>query len=131
MVSGKDLFSVIGDYKPFTEKELLYGVWRARLTKSSSEGEIRQSVIDGTNALIDLGYSDMAHDFFPFITVLMEEQHIYNYDLTRTSGFSKGSRGIVTSLEYSECFRFAGLHSKIWCMQGYSRNGQRIDKTDV
>ena len=86
------------DYKPFTEKELLYGVWRARLSKSSSEGEIRQSVIDGTNALIDLGYSDISNDFFPFITALMEEQHIYNYDLTRTSGFSKGSRGIVTSL---------------------------------
>jgi len=99
MVNGKDLYSQIGFYNPFTEKELFYGIWRAQLTKSSSEGEIRQSVIDGTNALIDLGYSDMACDFFPFITLLAEEQHIYNYDLTRTSGFSKGSRGIVTSLD--------------------------------
>jgi len=99
MVSGKDLYTLIGDYNPFTEKELFYGVWRAQLTKSSSEAEIRQSVINGTNALIDLGYSDMARDFFPFITALMEEQHLYNYDLTRTSSFSKGSRGIVTSVE--------------------------------
>ena len=97
--SGKELYSDLAPYSPITEKEMFYGVWRTQLTKSSSDGEILKSIIDGTNTLIDLGYSDIGNDFLPFITSLMEEQHIVNYDPTRTYGFNKGSKGIVTSVE--------------------------------
>lgn len=82
-----------------SEKQLFFGIWRSRLTESNSESEIRQSVIDGTNTLIDLGYRSFGNDLLPFITGLMEEQHIVNYDNSRTKAFGKGSRGIVTSLE--------------------------------
>ena len=99
MTAGESLYGKLSAYDLITEKELLYGVWRNQITKSSSDAEIRQSIINGTNALINLGYSDMGNDFFPFITVLMEEQHLYNYDLTRTMGVGKGSRGIVSSVD--------------------------------
>ncbi len=65
MVEGKDLYSEIGYYNPFTEKELLYGVWRAQLTRSTSEGEIRQSVINGTNALDRNGLFRHGQRLFP------------------------------------------------------------------
>jgi hypothetical protein len=99
MAYGKGLYSDLASYSPVTDKELFYGIWRSQLTKSSSEEEIRQSMIDGTNTLIDKGYADLAHDFLPFITVLMEEEHLVNYDVTRTYGFREGSKGIVTSVE--------------------------------
>lgn len=85
--------------QPVSEKELFYGVWRSSLTKSNSEEGIRQSIMDGTNTMIGLGYKSFGDDFLPFITGLMEEQHIVNYDNSRTKAFGKGSRGIVTSLE--------------------------------
>jgi len=97
--TGKELYSELAPYGSISDKVQFYGVWRNQLTKSSSEDEIRRSIIDGTNTLIDLGYSDMGNDFFPFITALMEEQHLINYDVKRTYGFNKGSKGIVTSVE--------------------------------
>jgi hypothetical protein len=99
MKNGKELYSELTSYGTITEKALFYGVWRNQLTKSSSNDEIRQSIINGTNTLIDLGYSDLGNDFLPFITALMEEQHLVNYDFSRTKAFTKGSRGIVTSVE--------------------------------
>jgi hypothetical protein len=97
--NGKELYSELAPYGPITDKVQFYGVWRNQLTKSSSEDEISKSIIDGTNTLIDLGYSDIGNDFFPFITALMEEQHLINYDVKRTYGFNKGSKGIVTSVD--------------------------------
>jgi hypothetical protein len=91
--------SFTGPYYQPGEKELFYGVWRNRLVKSASEAEIRQTIIDGTSTMIKLGYNDLANDFMPFITSLMEEQQLYNYDPGRTRGFSKSSAGIVTSVE--------------------------------
>lgn len=85
--------------RPVSEKEMFYGVWLSQLTKSNSEGEIKASVIEGTQAMIGLGYESFENDILPFITGLMEEQHIYNYDNSRTKAFGKGSAGIVTSLE--------------------------------
>lgn len=99
MTSGKVLYSELAPYNLVNEKILFFGIWRSQLTKSSSDAEIQQSMIEGTRSLIDLGYSDFGNDFLPFITRLMEEQHNFNYDVTRTDGFGKGSRGIVTSVE--------------------------------
>jgi hypothetical protein len=99
MTGGKGLYSDLASYSPVSEKELFYGIWRSQLTKSNSEDEIRQSMIDGTNTLIGKGYSDLGNDFLPFITVLMEEEHLVNYDVTRTYGFRNGSKGILTSVE--------------------------------
>ncbi len=99
MTLGESLYAKLVTFEDITGKELFYGVWRNQITRSTSDDEIRQSIINGTNTLIDLGYSDMGNDFFPFITVLMEEQHLYNYDQTRTKGVGKGSRGIVSSVD--------------------------------
>jgi hypothetical protein len=76
MTQGNALYSELESFIPVAGKELAYGVWRNQLIKSSSENEIRQSITNGTNTLIDLGYSDLVNDFLPFITVIMEEQHI-------------------------------------------------------
>lgn len=98
MKQGESLFPLLAPYNP-TQKEMFYGVWRSQLTGSSSEGEIQQSMIEGTSTFIDLGYSDLADDFLPFITGLMEEEHLINYDFTRTRGTGEGSKGVVTSVE--------------------------------
>ncbi len=90
---GPILLDMIGD------REILYAAWRNKLTQSSSESEIKKRMIEGTEALIATGYTDLGEDFLPFITGLMEEQHIVNYDNTRTKAFGAGSRGIVTSIQ--------------------------------
>lgn len=88
-----------GGNTSFNEKEIIYGAWRTRLTQSASTEEIRSAMIEGTKTMISLGYEDFRYDFLPFITGLMEEQHIVNYDNSRTKAFGAGSRGIVTSLQ--------------------------------
>ena len=128
ITQGKALYSELAPYKPINEKELFYGVWRNQLTKSSSEGEIQQSIINGTNTLIDLGYSDMANDFFPFITGLMEEQHIINYDLTRTKGFEKGSKGIVTSVEILNALGSQDARNKFGVCRDIHETGRQLLK---
>jgi hypothetical protein len=81
------------------EKDVFYGVWREKLTGSLSEEEIRTTVTEGTNALLLLGYTDLGNDFLPFITGLMEEHHLVNYDNNRTKIFSPGSKGVVSSVQ--------------------------------
>jgi hypothetical protein len=85
-------------YQP-GEKELFYGVWRNQIIRSSSEADIRASIADGTRTMIALGYRDLAGDFMPFITSLMEEQQLYNYETGRTRSFSKTASGIVSSVQ--------------------------------
>lgn len=85
-------------FKPEDEKELFYGIWRSQLVKSHDEASIRRSMQEGTSALLSTGYSDLGLDFMPFITRLMEEQQLINYDPARTKIFGKGSKGIVTSV---------------------------------
>jgi hypothetical protein len=83
---------------PVDAKEIYYGAWRNNIVKSSSESEIQQSMINGTRQLIDLGYSDLGRDFLPFITTLMEESHLINYNHARLYP-GKASRGIVPSVD--------------------------------
>jgi hypothetical protein len=83
---------------PVDSKEIFYGAWRNMLVKSTSDAEIRQTMIEGTRQLIGLGYSDLGKDFLPFITGLMEESHMINYDHKRLYP-GKASRRIVTSVE--------------------------------
>lgn len=78
------------------DRNLFYGAWRNSLIKSTSAEEIRQSVTEGTKTLLSLGYSDLAGDFLPFITMLMEENHLMNYDVARTR-LGSSSKGIVSS----------------------------------
>jgi hypothetical protein len=125
---GKELNSELSQYNSITEKDLFYGVWRNQLTKSSSEEEIRQSIINGTRTLIDLGYSDLAKDFFPFISVLMEEQHIVNYDITRTYGFSKGSKGIVSSVEILNALGSQDSRNKFGVCRDIHETGRQLLK---
>lgn len=128
MTEGKALYSELVPYNPINEKDLFYGVWRNQLTKSSSEGEIHQSIIEGTNTLINLGYSDMANDFFPFITGLMEEQHIFNYDVKRTNGFDKGSRGIVGSVEILNALGSQDARNKFGVCRDIHETGRQLLK---
>ena len=78
-------------------KDIYYGAWRNKLIRVSSESAIKQSMIDGTNQMISLGYSDLGRDFLPFITRLMEENHLINYDHSRLYP-GKASKGIVSSV---------------------------------
>lgn len=84
---------------PMNEKEVFYGVWRNRLVKSADPASIENSMEEGTKALLKLGYTDLGNDFLPFITGIMEEQHLINYDPARTRVFGKGSKGTVTSVQ--------------------------------
>lgn len=131
MTPGKDLYSELAPYNSITQKDLFYGVWRNQLTKSSSENEIRQSMIDGTNTLIDLGYSDIGNDFLPFITELMEEQHLMNYDIKRTYGFGKGSKGIVTSVEILNALGSQDSRNKFGVCRDIHETGRELLKPMV
>jgi len=128
MAAGRELNSELSPYNSITEKDLFYGVWRNQLTKSSSEDEIRQSIIKGTNTLIDLGYSDIGKDFFPFITGLMEEHHIVNYDVTRTYGFSKGSKGIVSSVQILNALGSQDSRNKFGVCRDIHETGRQLLK---
>lgn len=100
----KNFFYLSGKYdelpiKPAGEKDLFYGVWRNQLVNSQDETSIKNSITGGTKSLLSMGYSDLGHDFLPFITRILEEQQLINYDRDRTKIFAKGSRGIVSSVQ--------------------------------
>jgi hypothetical protein len=128
LTQGKTLNSELAYYYPITEKDVVYGVWRNQLTKSSSDEEIRQSIINGTNVLIDLGYLDMGNDFFPFITHLMEEQHIFNYDFSRTYADEKGSRGIVSSVDILNALASQDSKNKFGVCRDVHETGRQLLK---
>jgi hypothetical protein len=88
--------SITDNRAPLIEKQLFFGAWRNKIIRSATSEQIRESVTEGTNALLSLGYSDLAEDFLPFITMLMEENHLMNYDISRTR-LGSNSKGIVTS----------------------------------
>lgn len=128
LMQGRTLYSDLEYYIPIAEKDLFYGVWRSQLTKSSSDEEIQQSIIKGTNTLIGLGYSDIGSDFLPFITHLMEEQHIFNYDITRTYGFGKGSRGIVASVDILNALGSQNSKNKFGVCRDIHETGRQLLK---
>jgi hypothetical protein len=78
------------------EKQLFFGAWRNKIIRSSTSDQIMESVTEGTKALLSFGYSDLDMDFLPFITMLMEENHLMNYDISRTR-LGRSSKGVVTS----------------------------------
>ncbi|HLP73331.1 MAG TPA: hypothetical protein VK155_10545 [Bacteroidales bacterium] len=85
--------------KPLGEKELFYSVWRSQLVNSHDDASIRRSMEEGTKTLLGMGYSDLGRDFMPFITGILEEQQLINYDPLRTKIFAKASRGVVSSVQ--------------------------------
>ncbi|HLN20864.1 MAG TPA: hypothetical protein VK213_07225 [Bacteroidales bacterium] len=118
--------SIKGD---IPEKNLFYGAWRDQLTKSSSEEEIKNSVTSGTNGLIELGYSDFKNDFLPFITMLMEENHLVTYDFSRTKGVGSGSRGIVPSTRLLNALRSMDPAVKAGVCRDVHETGRELLKT--
>jgi hypothetical protein len=121
--------SFISPYYQPEEKELFYGVWRNQIIRSSSEADIRHSVTDGTNTMIALGYDDLARDFMPFITSLMEEQQLYNYDPGRTKGFGKAATGIVTSVQLLNAIGSADTRIYAGVCRDVHETGRELLKT--
>ncbi len=111
------------------KKELFYAAWRNKLTQSKNGDEIKSSVGEGTLAMIDLGYSDLKNDFLPFITILMEEQHIFNYDNSRTKAFGQGSRGIVTSVQILNALHSRDTEQNFGVCRDVHEMGRELLKT--
>jgi hypothetical protein len=129
-VKGGNLrYSEVAPYSSITEKELFYGVWRNQLVSSTSDSEIHQSIVEGTNTMIDMGFTDLARDIFPFITNLMEEQHLLNYDHARTKGFGKGSHGVVTSIEILHALGSQNSENKSGVCRDVHETGRQLMKT--
>ncbi|HBQ84527.1 MAG: hypothetical protein A2X05_00215 [Bacteroidetes bacterium GWE2_41_25] len=109
-------------------KYIYYGAWRNNLVRTSSEAEIKQSMINGTRHLIDLGYTDLGRDFLPFITVLMEENHLINYDHARLFP-GKASRGIVTSVKILTSLAAQNTKIKAGVCRDIHETGRELLKT--
>ncbi|MBI5009629.1 MAG: hypothetical protein HZB98_08285, partial [Bacteroidia bacterium] len=122
----EDLYSnpkiTIGD------KEIYYGSWRNNIIHTSNEGEIKQSMIAGTQHLIDLGYTDLGRDFLPFITGLMEESHLINYDHARLYP-GKASKGIVPSVEILNAMATQNTSVKTGVCRDIHETGRELLKT--
>jgi hypothetical protein len=110
------------------EKDIYYGSWRNNLIRSSGEAEIKQSIINGTQHLIDLGYTDLGRDFLPFITELMEESHLINYDHARLYP-GKASRGIVPSVEILNAMAAQNTNVKAGVCRDIHETGRELLKT--
>jgi hypothetical protein len=50
---------------------------------------------EGTRAMLDHGFTDLAGDLLPFISMLMEEQRYYHFDHSRIAIFGEGLKGVV------------------------------------
>lgn len=111
------------------KKEIFYGVWRNKVTASVSEERIAESMTEGTRALINLGYKDFGNDFLPFITGLMEEQHVVNYDNSRTKAFGSGSRGVVTSLQILNALNAQNTGLNFGVCRDVHETGRQLLKT--
>lgn len=86
-----------------TDKQLFYGIWRAKLITIENESELKQQMDYGVNFLINKGYS--IEEILPFITLLMQENYDYHYDNSRAKPFGKGAKGIYTTTDILKSFR--------------------------
>ncbi|HUX94704.1 MAG TPA: hypothetical protein VMV47_03145 [Bacteroidales bacterium] len=109
-------------------KDIYYGAWRNQLIRVSSEAEIKQTMIDGTRQMISLGYSDLGRDFLPFITRLMEENHLINYDHSRLYP-GKSSRGIVPSVKILNALAAQDTRIKAGVCRDIHETGRELLKT--
>lgn len=109
-------------------KEIFYGAWRNNLVRTSSESEIKQSIINGTRQLIDLGYSDLSRDFLPFITGLIEENHLINYEHARLYP-GKASRGVIPSVEILNAMAAQNTQVKAGVCRDIHETGRELLKT--
>ena len=83
-----------------TEKELLWASWRNQMVRIGTEEDLNRVMTEGTNAMMGLGYNDLARDMLPFVSMLMEEQRYYHFDHSRIAIFGKGVPGIVTPFDF-------------------------------
>lgn len=109
-------------------KNYYYGAWRNNIIKTTNEAEIKQSMINGTQHLIDLGYTDLGRDFLPFITGLMEESHLINYDHARLYP-GKASRGVVPSVEILNALAAQNTQVKAGVCRDIHETGRELVKT--
>jgi len=82
-----------------TYKNQYYATLRANLVNVNSEAEINQLIKSSTSEMISNGMGDLSNDLLPFITMLMNEQHINNYDFDRAVSTKPTAKGIVTAVE--------------------------------
>lgn len=116
-------------YEPTDEKELFYAAWRNELTRSKNTNDIESAITEGTKTLIDLGYTDLGSDFMPFISGVLEEHHLVNYDGTRTKAFGKGSRGVVTSLQILKALDAIDTEQNYGVCRDVHETGRELLKT--
>jgi hypothetical protein len=110
-------------------KELLYGAWRSKLTGSKNQSDIERSVTEGVNFMITMGFDSFENDLMPFITSVMEEHQIVNYDNSRTKAFGKGSRGTVTSLDILNALGSLDTEQNYGVCRDVHETGREILKT--
>lgn len=82
-----------------TEKELIWAAWRNKMIRIDDDLSIEPVMTEGTAAMMNLGFDDLAADLLPFVSMLMEEQRYYHFDHSRISIFGEGVSGKVSVTE--------------------------------
>ena len=79
-------------------RDAYYGTLRANLVGINAESELDDLITQTTLEMMNNNMGNLSNDLLPFITMLMNEQHIVNYDAERTK-FTSRAEGIITSVQ--------------------------------
>lgn len=80
-------------------RDAYYGTLRANLVGINTESELDDIITQSTAEMMNNDMGDLSNDLLPFITMLMNEQHIVNFDAERTKFTSSRAEGIITSVQ--------------------------------
>ena len=111
------------------EKDQLYAAWRAQTVHVQSEAELYELTKRNTRQMIDLGYTDLGTDLLPFISVLMQEQHIFHYDPKRVLALDKAALGVVSAIEMLSAMASLDTDNKAGVCRDTHDSGLRIARS--
>ncbi|MFZ1805757.1 MAG: hypothetical protein WAU36_00955 [Cyclobacteriaceae bacterium] len=83
---------------PSPMRDAYYGTLRANLVNITTESELDDLISQSTTEMMNSNMGDLSNDLLPFITMLMDEHHVFFYDANRAQ-LKPQAKGIVTAVE--------------------------------
>lgn len=83
---------------PSPMRDAYYGTLRANLVNITTESELDDLITQSTSEMMNSNMGDLSNDLLPFITMLMDEHHVFFYDAERAQ-LKPQAKGIVTAVE--------------------------------
>jgi hypothetical protein len=106
-------------------KDAYYGTLRANLVAVNSESEMAELVAQSTREMMNNNMDDLSNGLLPFVTMLMNEQHFYNYDRDRAKS-KPSAMGIITAVQMLNTMGTLDINNKAGVCRDTHDMGLRV-----